>query len=199
MTNIELFKLLKDTFYINGKIHKRYTHTIGVIEMALTLNKMHHLNLDEDKIILAAGLHDIAKLVSKEEMLDVLNKYYPEDVKELMEFPSVWHGWVGCIFAKEKYNISDIEVLNAIKYHTTGKVEMNNLEKLIFVSDYIEKNTRIYDDMIITRKLAYHNLDDAVRKTLLDTIEYLQKENKPIYSKTLQTYQYYLDKGKVNV
>ena len=53
--------------------------------------------------------------------------------------------------------------------------------------------------MVETRKIAYNNLDKAVVKSLEDTIEYLTKENKKIYQKTLETYQYYLNKGKCDV
>ena len=74
---------------------------------------------------------------------------------------------------------------------------MNNLEKLIFVSDYIEKITRNYESMIETRMIAYKSLDEALVKTLSDTIEYLKKEEKAIYSLTLDTYNYYLGKRKM--
>jgi HD superfamily phosphohydrolase YqeK len=53
--------------------------------------------------------------------------------------------------------------------------------------------------MIETRMIAYKSLDDAWIKTLSDTIEYLKKEDKAIYSLTLDTYNYYLKKGKNNV
>lgn len=199
MNNKELFDILQKIFLVDGVMHKRYVHTVGVIEMALTLNKVHNLGIDENKIMIACGLHDMSKLMPKENMLEILNDNYPDEFDELLEFPQIWHGYVARIVAEEKYNIKDKDILNAIKYHTTGRIEMSNLEKIVFLSDYIEKNTRISDAMVETRKIAYNNLDKAVVKSLEDTIEYLTKENKKIYQKTLETYQYYLNKGKCDV
>ena len=191
-------KVLKQ-FTVNNEVHKRYFHTIGVIEMALTLNRKLKLNLDENKVFASAALHDVAKLMPKDEMEEILQNEFKDLYYEIKEYPTVWHSFVGSYVAKEKFNIVDKDILNAIKYHTTGKVDMTDLEKLIFVSDYIEKITRNHESMIETRKIAYNNLDEALVKTLSDTIEYLKIENKSIYSKTLETYEYYLEKGKCDV
>lgn len=199
MDNLELFKIIENAFFVNGVMHKRYVHTIGVIEMALTLNRKHNLNLDEKDIMIAAGMHDITKLMPKDEMEIILKENFESEFEELEPFNDVWHGYVASVYVKKHYGITNENILNAIKYHTTGKVAMNNLEKLIFVSDYIEKNTRTNESMIKTREVAFQNLDMAVVKTLEDTIEYLKNNNKPIYSKTLETYNYYLSKGKCDV
>ena len=199
MNKKELIEKVLNEFIVNGEVHKRYVHTLGVIEMALTLNKKLNLNLDENKVFVSAALHDIAKLLPKEEMEEILKTEYSDLYLELKEFPTVWHGFVGSYVAKTKFEILDNEILNAIKYHTTGKVDMTDLEKLIFVSDYVEKITRTRESMISARELAYKNLDSALVKTLSDTIEYLKKENKSIYAKTFETYEYYLEKGKNNV
>lgn len=199
MSNKELIDKVLKEFTNEDVVHKRYFHTIGVIEMALTLNNKLKLKLDKNKVFISAALHDIAKLMPKEEMEKILKTEFSDLYLEIKEFPNVWHSFVGSYVAKTKFNVSDNEILNAIKYHTTGKVEMTKLEKLIFVSDYIEKITRNHESIIETRKLAYNNLDDALIKTLSDTIEYLKKENKNIYSKTFETYEYYLEKGKCNV
>ena len=199
MNKKNLLEKVLEEFTVNGEIHKRYVHTLGVIEMALTLNKKLNLNLDENKVFVSAALHDVAKLMPKEEMEEILKTEFSNLYPELKDYPTVWHSFVGSYVAKTKFEILDDEILNAIKYHTTGKVDMTNLEKLIFVSDYVEKVTRTHESMIIARELAYKNLDDALVKTLSDTIEYLNKEDKSIYVKTFETYEYYLEKGKNNV
>ena len=199
MSNKDLIEKVLKEFTVENDVHKRYFHTIGVIEMALTLNRKLNLNLDEKKVFISAALHDIAKLMPKEEMEKILQREFDDLYLEIKEYPTIWHSFVGSYVAETKFEILDKDILDAIKYHTTGKVEMTNLEKLIFVSDYVEKITRNHESMIETRKLAYNNLDDALVKTLSDTIEFLKKENKGIYSKTFETYEYYLEKGKCNV
>jgi len=71
---------------------------------------------------------------------------------------------------------------------------MTELEKIIFVSDYIEKITRKEQEMIETRNIAFKNLDQAVVKVLENTILYLKQNKKKIYYLTDETYNYYLVK-----
>ena len=162
--------------------------------MALTLNNVHKLNISQKKIILASAFHDIAKLLDKKTMWDILSKYYTSELELLKDYPQIWHSFVGEIYAKEKYGIDDIEVLNAIKYHTTGHKDMTKLEKVVFVSDYIEKITRKEQVMIETRKIAFKSLDQAVIKILENTILYLRQNKKKVYYLTNETYNYYLVK-----
>lgn len=187
----EILEKVQKEFTINQKLHPRYYHTIGVIEMALTLNYHHQLNLDPAKVFIASAFHDIAKLLDKESMLTILQQNFLEEANELKDYPAVWHSFVGAVYAKEKYQINDEEILNAIKYHTTGRPNMTDLEKIVFISDYIEKNTRTEASMIEARKLAYNNLDEAVKKILIDTIAYLEKNEKSIYRLTKDTLEFY--------
>lgn len=190
----DVLEKIKTEFTIDGIVHQRYYHTIGVIEMALTLNNVHKLNISQKKIILASAFHDIAKLLDKKTMWDILSKYYISELELLKDYPQIWHSFVGEIYAKEKYGIDDIEVLNAIKYHTTGHKDMTKLEKVVFVSDYIEKITRKEQVMIETRKIAFKSLDQAVIKILENTILYLRQNKKKVYYLTNETYNYYLVK-----
>ena len=190
----DVLEKIKTEFTIDGIVHQRYYHTIGVIEMALTLNNVHKLNISQKKIILASAFHDIAKLLDKKTMWDILSKYYTSELELLKDYPQIWHSFVGEIYAKEKYGIDDIEVLNAIKYHTTGHKDMTKLEKVVFVSDYIEKITRKEQVMIETRKIAFKSLDQAVIKILENTILYLRQNKKKVYYLTNETYNYYLEK-----
>lgn len=196
----DILKKIKQEFILSdGNIHKRYFHTIGVVEMALELNKIHGFNLDEKKIILASAFHDIAKLLDRNVQFQILTKYYPNLVDDVKDYPQVWHSLVGAIYAKSKYGIDDEEVLNAIKYHTTGRPDMKKLEALIFVSDYVEEITRVDDKMKKARKIVKSDFDKGLIRTIEDTISYLKKGNKKIYHLTDETYEYYLSKGKSDV
>ncbi len=182
---------IKNEFTINGILDKRYYHTIGVIETALELNRIHHLQIDEKKVILAAGYHDIAKFLPKEKMLDILKEKYPEDSEELQKYPSIWHSFVGAIYTKQKYHIDDKEVLDAIRFHTTGRPKMTDLEKIIFISDYIEEKTRAGAYVIQPRNLAKQDLNGAIVAIIKQTIAYLQKNKQDVYHLTKETYLYY--------
>lgn len=171
--------------------NERYLHTIGVIEMALTLNKIHQLHIKEEQVFYAACFHDLAKFLPREVMLKYLQQYYPNEYLNLLNYPKVWHSFVGPYYVKDKCHINDPLILDAIKYHTTGRPMMTSLEKIIFISDYIEKNTRFEDGMIRTRKIAMQNLNAAVKVELSETIRFLEENHRPIYELTKETYNFY--------
>ena len=198
MKNILLNKV-KDKFIKDGKLTNRYYHTIGVMDKAIELNRHHQLNVDENELLIACAFHDIAKYLSKEESINILNKHYSSLVDELLDYPTIWHSFTGAIVAKEEYGILNDSILNAIKYHTTGKPNMSDLEKLVFLSDYIEEKTRIGECFEDVRKLAYQNIDLAIIKMIEQTIEYLEVQKLPIHRFSKETYHYYLKEGKKDV
>ena len=116
---------------------KRYIHSIGVMEMCEHLAKIYNEDVEEAK--LAGLLHDIAKEMSEEEMLNYLEKNNIEVTEVERINTKILHGKIGADIAKKKYNVSK-KVADAIKYHTTTSVEMDMLAKIVFVSDKIELN-----------------------------------------------------------
>ena len=89
MSKNELIEKVLKEFTVNGEVHKTYVHTLGVIEMALTLNRKLKLNLDENKIFVSAALHDIAKLLPKEEMEEILKNEFSDLVNKMEELNDI--------------------------------------------------------------------------------------------------------------
>ena len=134
---------------------KRFLHTLSVAEEAKELASI--WGADSDKAYLAALIHDIAKEMSFEESKEILKKAgLPNDFSR----PLI-HGPVAEYMAREKFGIDDEDVLNAIRYHSTGRVGMSHLEKIIFVADFTEPG-RIYQDSKEVRELSRKDLDDAM-------------------------------------
>lgn len=191
MTNEQRLELLKQDMTINGTLHPRYAHSVRTMEMALELNKRLNLNIDEEKIYLAAMFHDCAKLLPEEQQFSIIkNNESSAFCESVKDSPLVWHSFAGAYYAKERYGILDEEVLEAIKYHTTGKPNMSNLEMLIFASDYIESG-RVGLWFDNARKMCYNNLVFGVFTILKQTLEYLNKNNCKIFYLTKDTYTYY--------
>lgn len=199
MTEEKALIEIKEAFTINGELNERYYHTLGVIEKALELNEIHNLKIPKEQVFLSAAFHDVAKFLDKKSMLEILDKYFHNIHQSLLEYPSVWHSFVGKIVAREKYGITDDRILNAICYHTTGRPNMTNLEKIIFISDYVEEKTRVGECFEIARKVANKSLNDAIVVIIEQTIAYLKKNNKPVYQLTEETYQFYLKEVKKSV
>ena len=184
----DLYDKVKDHFLLYNK-EERFNHSLRVIEMALKLNQIHNLNINEEVIKIAGLVHDYAKVYSEEVLLKYIKKEFPTDL-ELLNFKEVFHSLVGDIIVKDELAIMDNDILDAIKYHTTGKSKMSDLTKVIYLADYIEVGRKFKEASTI-RELAYKSLDSAVFEMTKNTINYLQNKGLDIYSKTFETYNYY--------
>ena len=103
------------------------------------------------------------------------------------------HAKLGACYARRKYGVDDRDIVEAIRWHTTGKPEMNTLEKIIFIADYIEPNRKMLPGMEQIRKASFEDLDLAMYLILKNTIAYLketQDEDK-IDTNSMQAYEYY--------
>lgn len=169
---------------------ERYLHSIGVMEKAVELAKEFNCNIEKAQI--AGLLHDCAKCLSKEELQKHSN-CFEEDEKISVK---TWHAPVGVIIAKEQFGINDEEILSAIRWHTIGKKDMTDFEKIIFIADKIEDRTREDELKIpITKALKEHNnLDEAMRKSFEITINSLTARKLPICFRTIDVYNSLLEK-----
>lgn len=162
----------------------RYTHTIGVMETAVKLAEKYHAN--EKKAELAAIFHDYAKFRPKEEMKRIIIEQGMPS--ELLEYNSeLWHAPVGAYLVQKEVGITDEEILDAIKYHTSGRVGMTLLEKIIYLADYIEPG-RQFPGVEDVRGLANFSLDEALVKAIQNTILFLMKRAQPVFPATFFTY-----------
>ena len=187
-----LYEKVKDHFLLYNK-EERFNHTLGVIKMALYLNKIHNLNLNEEKIKISALIHDYSKVYSTEILKKYILKEYSSDL-ELLNFPEIFHALIGDVIVKQELDIIDLEILDAVKYHTTGKANMSSLTKLIYLSDYIEEG-RKFNQASVIRELAYKSIDKAIFEMTKNTIEYLESKGFAVYSKTYETYNYYKEEN----
>jgi predicted HD superfamily hydrolase involved in NAD metabolism len=162
----------------------RYQHTLGVMETAISLARKY--GVDEKKAELAAIFHDYAKFRPKDEMKEIIvSQGMPKD---LLEYNSeLWHAPVGAFLAESEAEITDKEVLDAIRFHTSGRKGMTRLEKVIYLADYIEPG-RHFPGVEEVRNLAKINLDEALIKAVQNTIMFLMKKNQAIYPETFHTY-----------
>ena len=163
---------------------RRYIHTLGVTDTAVALAKRY--GADERKAELAGIFHDYAKYRPKEEMENIIRREnMPQDL--LLYDSELWHAPVGAYLVQKEVGISDEEILDAIRYHTTGRPGMTTLEKVVFLADYIEPN-RAFPGVEEVRKAAENSLDEAIVLSLQNTIRFLLSKNQLIYPQTVETY-----------
>lgn len=163
----------------------RYTHSVNVSKEAVRLAKKY--GEDVKKAEIAGVLHDITKEFSKEEQLQIMldGGIILDNVQK--NAPKLWHGICGSIYIKNNLNIDDEDILNAVRYHTTGRANMSLLEKIIFVADFTSEE-RTYDGVETMRKLSRENLEEAMLYGFKFTFKDLSKRELAIHPDELACY-----------
>lgn len=162
----------------------RYEHTLGCERAAEVLAIRFGENAESAK--LAAILHDITKHLSKEEQLNLCEKYGIIPCTVEKEEPRMLHGKTAAVIARNEYGVSD-EIYDAIACHTTGKANMTLLDKILYLADYIEE-TRDFDGVDKARELAEVDIDCALLYCYKETITDLITREKRIHSDTVAAY-----------
>lgn len=170
---------------------ERYRHTLGVADCAKELALKFGAN--PDKAYLAGLLHDCAKCLDKETSKSFFDKV--EITEEEKINYKTWHAPIGAYFAKTLFHIEDEEILSAIRWHTLGKLNMSLFEKIIFLADKIETETRDKDWCELNRKLLKeeNGLDKALLNCYNATIKSLCDRNLKICKLTIDIYNELLD------
>ncbi|MBR0596652.1 bis(5'-nucleosyl)-tetraphosphatase (symmetrical) YqeK [Clostridiales bacterium BAD-6] len=170
---------------------KRRIHTYAVAEEAKALANRY--GADPEKAETAALFHDFFRGISEQELNDyVLQLGFKT---ELLNNNNLAHGKIAAYMMKEKYHITDEDVINAVSYHTTGRPHMSNLEKIIFLADAIEPN-RKYPGVEELRKLAYQDLDRACMLSLERSIDYVRSRGCYLDEDTVLAKDYLIEEIK---
>ena len=181
-----VWELDKIKDYVESNMSKkRFKHVLGVVETARMLAMRHGVN--EEDAMLAALVHDVVKEQDFEEAKQILVE--KGETLYLEHSPKVWHAPLGAFVANELFGIVNEDILNAVRYHTTGKAEMSELGKVIFVADYTEPN-RKHVGCIEVREF-WGDLDQAVYEILKRKIEKTTAGAGLMHPDTLEAYAYY--------
>ena len=152
----------------------RYIHSLGVAKSAKELAALY--GADEEKAYTAGLLHDVMKNASPDEQLQIMEKadIILSPCEKLNQ--KLWHAIAGAAFLKTELNITDEEIISAVRWHTTGKVGMTTLEKTVYLADFISED-RTYPDVDEVRRLAHISLERAIVYTQKYCIQKLLSQN----------------------
>ncbi len=168
---------------------KRFEHSIGVEYTSAAMAMTYGIDVNIARY--AGILHDCAKYLDNDTKIKKCLKHNIPISDFELENPELLHAKLSAYYAKKKYDILDEDILSAITYHTTGRPNMNTLEKIIFIADYIEPNRKPLNEIDLIRKEAFVDLDICIAHILKNTIEYLVKNNAIIDNISIETYKYY--------
>lgn len=184
VSRVELIKTLEQELS-----YKRFIHTLSVAGTASSLAMCYGADLEKAET--AGLLHDCAKCMDVRKMQKVCEKAGLTVSSFEADSGSLLHSKAGSVLAAEKYGITDPDMINAIRYHTTGRPGMSLLEKIIFVADYIEPGRFTAKNLPLIRRLAFSDIDEALIKILYDTLVYLNSTGLVVDPMTQKTYDYY--------
>lgn len=170
---------------------KRYEHALSVARLAIEIARSNSLLFDSllSYFFLAGYLHDIGKAVPKDQQEAIMMEHFPEYL-DMPEFSH--HQFVGAYLASEEFGIEDVFILDAIKYHATGRALMTNLEKIIYAADKIEP-TRGYDSSELINAMK-EDYEAGFKKVLEHNIKYIEGQGKSTSNPlTDECIKFYLD------
>ncbi len=171
---------------------KRYYHSLCVADEAVRLARKY--GCDENKAYLAGLLHDITKNASSEEHLYIFDKFdiMLNSIEKSAE--KLWHAISGAAFIEHNLQITDSDIINAVRYHTTARAGMSLLEKVLYLADFTSID-RDYEDVDVMRQLVDSSMEDALIYALSFTITDLVKREKALHIDTINAYNEYVLKG----
>ena len=170
----------------------RFTHSCNVAEEAVILARLY--GADAEKAYVAGILHDITKEISKEEQLQIIadGGIILDNVQK--NAPKLWHAVSGSAYVRLRLGIEDEDILNAIRYHTTGRANMSLLEKIIYTADYTSKE-RSYPGADIMREKSRRSLEEAMMFSCQFTLQKLSSQEAAIHPDQLFCYNDLVLKG----
>lgn len=166
---------------------ERYEHSLGTAECAKALAPKY--NLDSEKAYVAGLLHDCAKCFSNEKLLSIIDEHLDIEEIEKMNYKTL-HAPVSAYIARTEFGVKDEEILSSIRWHTIGKVNMSDFEKIIFLADKIETRTREDEHAEPIRKILKeeNGLNKALLQCYKQTIKSLVDRNLTICPMTIDIY-----------
>ena len=182
----EIKKYLKENLK-----ESRYDHVLGVCKTALELAELN--GVSKEKAEIAALAHDVAKNLSKEEMTKIINDNNIVLSNVEKQNMNLWHSIIAPVVSKERLGITDEDILDAVRWHTTGKENMSVLTKIIYIADMIEPGRR-FPGLEEIREKTFKDLDDGVYTGLTHSIEFLLSKNLLIDENTIKARNYFLFK-----
>ena len=150
----------------------RVNHVLGCRDTAAALAEKWGANVTD--AARAGMLHDITKALDGPLQLTLCREYGTILDDFSLRYPKTLHALTGSLVAKRIFGENQA-VVDAIASHTTGKADMNLLEMIIYVADYMEPN-RDFPGVERLRELAFTDIRAALKLGLEYTLEYLNKQ-----------------------
>ncbi len=164
---------------------KRYLHSLAVADEAVRLAKKY--GGDTEKAYLAGLLHDIMKDAPKEEMLQTIERFGIILTEIEKASPKLWHAIAGACYVRQQLDVEDGDIVRAIRYHTTARKNMTQVEKILYLADFTSAD-RDYPGVDKMRRAVDGDMETAMAEALTFTITDLAAQGHAIHPDTVEAY-----------
>jgi nicotinate-nucleotide adenylyltransferase len=178
----------KKKYLKNNLSQKRYNHSLNVAEECRKLALKY--GEDPEKAYFAGLLHDICKEIPADEQKKIVLGSGFSVCREEVETHSLHHAIAGAYFIRENFGIEDLDILNAVRFHTVGRAGMSRLEEIVYLGDLVSAD-RDYKDVEKMRKLAYSDLNIALQEAFAFSVKSVVKKGGVIPVCTVEGYNFY--------
>lgn len=172
---------------------RRVQHSLEVARVAREMAQSY--GVDPDKAYITGLLHDYAKGLDGSELLAIARSQFLLEDEVDSRIPDLLHAPVGAYLLETELGIDDAEILQAVKVHTLGAIEMSTLDKIIFLADMIEPS-RDFPGLERLQCLAERDLDQAMLFGLDSTIRYCLEQGRILHPLTIRVRNKFLDYTK---
>lgn len=163
---------------------ERYEHVLRVSETAIELAKNYRISVAEAEQ--SALFHDIAKFMDSDSLQLIIVKENL-DQRLLLFHHELWHGPVAAVIANQEFGVENEDVLNAVRFHTTGRANMSTLEKVIYVADMIEPG-RKFPGVEQLREIAMKDIDEIMGACIHQSVHFLVSKGVPVFPDSIDCY-----------
>ena len=172
---------------------QRLYHSICVAEQAKHLAEK--FGGDSEKAYTAGLVHDIMRYEPVDKMLELIENDGQNLTESEKNVTVTLHAIAGEVYLRKELNVTDKDILSAVRWHTTGKEDMSLLEKIIYVADLTSED-REYPDILEVRAMAEESLEKTCLRGLSFTIEDNARKCRPIHIDTVKAYNYLAERIK---
>ncbi len=166
---------------------KRLSHVQSCVNFAVQLANIHGVN--EDRVKIASLAHDIFRDLEPPILIKMANAYKMKVTRLEKLNPILLHGKVAAEYVRRRFNIADKEILEAIAYHTSGKENLGDVGKIVFLSDSLEEN-RIYENVEFLRQMAKQDMNHALYLIVANKILYAVKRRLFLLPETVKMWNW---------
>lgn len=151
---------------------ERFSHSVRVAETASDIAKVHRIS--SVKTYLAGLLHDNAREMSMTKQKAMLRNVKVKLRSDELACPGIWHAFIGEMIAKKDFAVRDPDILEAIRFHSSGDLTMGPVAMCVYIADFIEperdgwrSNQKLFTTI---RRLALRDLKAAIQMTVMTKV-----------------------------